>query len=200
MSLRPTARSSSLCQDQGELIFCKSLSFLFTKADCSIFALSVVSCSIRKWILSGNKIPLRRKWVAEAGARLAAPRLLRLLVRVEESGEGISFFSVFWYSWRILLLEGEGKILYFHGFLVQLLVRLQELGEGKVFPSFFLVLLLVKLEESLKADPKYYLMEFTNIGLASCCRRVEPLQKGLVPFTQLVKVRRSKLVLALPSI
>ena len=45
MSLRPTARSSSLCQDQGELIFCKSLSFLFTKVDCSIFALSVVSCS-----------------------------------------------------------------------------------------------------------------------------------------------------------
>ena len=194
MSLRPTARSSSICQDQGELIFCKSLPFLFTKVDCSIFALSVVSCSffvifslwhfpfflllspphqvtpsswtsfffqkfksicnvysnlficsstfgwvdfqpylneivriMRKWKLSGNKIPLRRKWVAEAGARLAAPRLLRLLVRVEESGEGndfiflsLSFFlaSCFWCSWRILLLEGEGKILYFHGFLV----------------------------------------------------------------------------------
>ena len=35
------------------------------------------------------------------------------------------------------LLEGEGKILYFHGFLVQLLVRLQELGEVKVFSIFF---------------------------------------------------------------
>ena len=146
MSLRPTARSSSLCQDQGELIFCKSLSFLLTKVDCFILALSVVSCSIRKWKLSGNKIPLRRKWVAEAGARLAAPRLFRLLVRVEESGEGmdfifpvppLSFFPGFWYSWRILLLEGEGKILYFHGFLVQLLVRLQELGEVKVFSIFF---------------------------------------------------------------
>ena len=45
MSLRPTARSSSLCQDQGELIFSKSLSFFFTKADCFIFALSVVSYS-----------------------------------------------------------------------------------------------------------------------------------------------------------
>ena len=73
--------------------FCKSLSFLFTKADCSIFALSVVSCSMRKWILPGNKIPLRRKWVAEAGAGLAAPRLLRLLVRVEESGEGMDLIS-----------------------------------------------------------------------------------------------------------
>ena len=146
MSLRPTSRSSSLCQDQGELIFCKSLPFLFTKVDCSIFALSVFSCSMRKCKLSGHKIPLRRKWVAEAGARLAAPRLLRLLVRVEESGEGndfiflsLSFFlaSCFWCSWRILLLEGEGKILYFHGFLVQLLVRLQELGEVKVFSIFF---------------------------------------------------------------
>ena len=63
---------------------------------------------------------------------------------MEESGEGkgfiflsLSFFSGFWCSWRILLLEGEGKILDFHGFLVQLLLRLQELGEVKVFSVFF---------------------------------------------------------------
>ena len=67
---------------------------------------------------------------------------------MEESGEGmdfifpvppLSFFPGFWYSRRILLLEGEGKLLYFHDFLVQLLVRMEESGEGKfIFSHLFL--------------------------------------------------------------
>ena len=113
----------SICNVYSNLFICSST---FGWVDFQPYLNEIVRI-MRKWKLSGNKIPLRRKWVAEAGARLAAPRLLRLLVRVEESGEGndfiflsLSFFlaSCFWCSWRILLLEGEGKILYFHGFLV----------------------------------------------------------------------------------
>ena len=136
----------SICNVYSDLFICSSR---FGWFDFHPYLNEIVR-NMRKWILSGNKIPLRGKRVAEAGAGLAAPRLLRLLVRLEESGEGndfifppLSFFPGFWYSWRILLLEGEGKVSYFHGFLVQLLVRLEELGEGKVFPSFFLVWLLV---------------------------------------------------------
>ena len=66
---------------------------------------------------------------------------------------------------------------------------------SRFFPSFFLVLLLVRLEESLKADPKYHLMEFTNIGLASCCRRVKSLQI-LTPRLQLRGLSGSNWVVA----
>ena len=213
MSLRPTARSSSLCQDQGELIFfCKSLTFFFTKAGCSIFFLLIVSCSffvifsswllcpllllsrshpllsnifwkiqinlhcllwfvhlfiyiwlvwcsplslkkiernIRKWKLSGNKIPLRRKRVTEAGARLTAPRLLRLLVRVEESSEGKLFSINF-------------------SFLVWILVQV------------------------LKADPKYHLMEFTNFDSKIAAARPKWLQLGRgAGFKRLRRLRQT---------